>query len=677
MSRFRSNEDSGHFSLMDSLPRDPPDYRGRKALKVSKKPISLKINLTSANKKQVIAALRNIQQESTDEAGKENKELKYINLSTRKWPYSISLKANPIPPRDTLQKRFLISCLKSNKNEKYRIRSISYFGGALKVQFASGEILMEYGKVLQMSGLSPDIDQEDRNKFEKRFGCAILFFLKGQKKQQTNTESSSQSTRGRAELSNQKRMLFQQTTIIFPDAAFAKYGALGSKLPVKKNDISCSAFRDYLTWARIKEASDNFRIVVPPKPPKPKVFKSTSTGNKNLNSSWRPSSSQSLNDKLNEFSEKILNLVDLRISNAIKDLESRLAARFSYLMEAINVRLDNIKPVSLCLDPARSKGRIVMSPISINIEEAEMDEMEDYVREVIDKQTEVCARGIHKLIQKRDLICNEPKTGAMELRGTLSNSSFDHSDLFIRHSFRCSLDNCTIFITAPATDSSQGLLSVFKRTLNPQRLSQFTTPDLSYDVFLFCLFERNLIACNIYIRPRKIHLPKSKELMRYLLNPGVDFAFGDFNDPSQKWPSASAQIASYDNFGHDLMVWNLERNQLLFLNLFCCGNINASLGEINEFLVVFSDRFLSTVTRTNSFIRRPKLLSLFGRQLMVAKSYEDTASAQFWGSLYWPCRARFQLNIDKKCVGSLVLNSSPWWRTVSQQAGGGWIMEAS
>ncbi|KAL7677697.1 hypothetical protein ACOME3_003936 [Neoechinorhynchus agilis] len=222
-------------------------------------------------------------------------------------------------------------------------------------------------------------------------------------------------------------------------------------------------------------------------------------------------------------------------------------------------------------------------------------------------------------------------------------------------------------ITAPLTNHSHGFLSIVRRSLLPSRISEYSSTDLSYDIFSIFISARKFLLANVYIRPGKVHLAHNKIILRNTMESGVDLLFGDYNDPSPKWiksitrsarsysiiippcptftahssmsylyicywkntcsikPTVTSQTAIFHRARHDLIVWNFNRNILLNKNfklsslnislfnastLFCLShNRLFSLGDINVFLAQNSIAFFTAANRSLLSQTKPKLLS--------------------------------------------------------------------
>ncbi|KAL7669726.1 hypothetical protein ACOME3_004674 [Neoechinorhynchus agilis] len=96
--------------------------------------------------------------------------------------------------------------------------------------------------------------------------------------------------------------------------------------------------------------------------------------------------------------------------------------------------------------------------------------------------------------------------------------------------------------------------------------------------------------------------------------------------------------------------------QLLFLFHIC--NPGAYINLLNDFLASTSDAILTSTSMVIVSLIKPRLLSLYGRELFKANVVGDILSSKFWSSLYWPSRARFQLDQKRRKVRSMSLYCS-------------------
>ncbi|KAL7673395.1 hypothetical protein ACOME3_008254 [Neoechinorhynchus agilis] len=110
---------------------------------------------------------------------------------------------------------------------------------------------------------------------------------------------------------------------------------------------------------------------------------------------------------------------------------------------------------------------------------------------------------------------------------------------------------------------------------------------------------------------------------------------------------------------------------------------NVSLGDLNDYSADSSNSFLLSITRFIAGKDRPHLPALCGKELFKANSIGDTMLAKLWSSLYWPCRARHQLDREKNQIRSLLPYSSQWWHIAAKKflfrhtAASNWIREVN
>ncbi|KAL7668928.1 hypothetical protein ACOME3_009609 [Neoechinorhynchus agilis] len=141
-----------------------------------------------------------------------------------------------------------------------------------------------------VSGLSPDIELEDRKAFECKFGFEVVFFLKSLK-----------------------------TGKPIPRAVASRYS----------NKVIAPRMH---TAQQTSAAPHSFSL-------RPTVTLSSQTSN-------HIASSCSLDTKFEEFSENIMSLVERRINYAIQGLEKRLAAHFEALVNSIDNSLSGLLKTS-------------------------------------------------------------------------------------------------------------------------------------------------------------------------------------------------------------------------------------------------------------------------------------------------------------------------------------------
>ncbi|KAL7668241.1 hypothetical protein ACOME3_008951 [Neoechinorhynchus agilis] len=305
-----------------------------------------------------------------------------------------------------------------------------------------------YYSTFLVNRLSPDIDAADKKSFENKFGCEILFFLKSARTAKLIPRAVVKAPVDRRDALISERYCFQGMEINFSineisrldDFTFPRcsicqsWGHWSQRCPTKKSvcafcacnhhssacpkDTKCCAnckktghcafsksrpvFKQYLNWAQTKPSANNNANIVRQAPNKQVVHESAPPPSNEWRSERVSPNQDSINGKLRQFSDRIMQMVDLRINMAIQGLEKRLASHLDALMATISARLDNMFPHGSIDSPISCKRIRKASPVNPNLpnSDVEMSENELFVRDIIQEQSQVCVAGDHKPIQK-------------------------------------------------------------------------------------------------------------------------------------------------------------------------------------------------------------------------------------------------------------------------------------
>ncbi|KAL7673909.1 hypothetical protein ACOME3_000187 [Neoechinorhynchus agilis] len=122
----------------------------------------------------------------------------YLALPVKRWPYILTIKSNPIMPKDVIYNQSVAPWTRSFHNDGVkRIDRITYFGGILRVyltdsiwlsnlkDFVKSKLPRDVFSVEEITqrvqfmanGLQPNLAAEDKVEFEKLFNMKIKFFL--------------------------------------------------------------------------------------------------------------------------------------------------------------------------------------------------------------------------------------------------------------------------------------------------------------------------------------------------------------------------------------------------------------------------------------------------------------------------------------------------------------------
>ncbi|KAL7677511.1 hypothetical protein ACOME3_003748 [Neoechinorhynchus agilis] len=234
---------------------------------------------------------------------------KYIDRPTKRWPHTVILISNPILSREIMHQRLITPWLRTIKDDRERIKSISYFAGKIKIHFVGNNYVKQFAdfvdKHCDKSGISVTcrvyhhIDSEDRKDFERKYGCRILFLLKSRKSGALIPRSVAKAAVDVRDQLTSRRCFFQATEIKFIANDISNYddyhyprcnrcqklGHWAQKCPMKRNICpfcaeehcnencpktirgcancgqtghrafakSCSEFKKYVLWAQRKE----------------------------------------------------------------------------------------------------------------------------------------------------------------------------------------------------------------------------------------------------------------------------------------------------------------------------------------------------------------------------------------------------------------------------------------
>ncbi|KAL7669813.1 hypothetical protein ACOME3_004759 [Neoechinorhynchus agilis] len=406
-------------------------------------PNTLKIPISSSTRELLLSKPNN--------PSSSHEELIFLEAPLKKKSNVITLKANPTLPREELFKRFLSPWLKTLNDDIIRINSTTYFAGQLKIYFNGNLHLSNFHKFIETncdtSGVHPEIDTADKKSFENKFGCEILFFLKSARTAKFIPKAVVKAPADRRDALIKERCCFQGMEVNFSmndisrldDFTFPRcsiwqsWGHWSQRCPTKKSvcafcarnhhsstcpkDLKCCAnckkeghcafskscpiFKQYLNWAQ-RTYTNNSAKSVRPAPSKIAAHESAPPPPNKWPSERTSPDEVSIDEKLRHFSDKIMQMVDLRINMAIQGIEKRLASHLDALMATITSRLDNLFPHGSIDSPISCKRVRKASPVNPNLSnsDVEMHENELFVRDIIQEQSQVCETGVHKLIQE-------------------------------------------------------------------------------------------------------------------------------------------------------------------------------------------------------------------------------------------------------------------------------------
>ncbi|KAL7674205.1 hypothetical protein ACOME3_000484 [Neoechinorhynchus agilis] len=153
---------------------------------------------------------------------------------------------------------------------------------------------------------------------------------------------------------------------------------------------SCPVFKQYLNWAQTKPSANNNANIVRQAPNKQVVHESAPPSSNEWRSERMSPNQDSIDGKLRQFSDRIMQMVDLRINMAIQGLEKRLASHLDALMATISSRLDNMFPHGSIDSPISCKRIRKASPVNPNLpnSDVEMSENELFIRDIIQEQSQ-------------------------------------------------------------------------------------------------------------------------------------------------------------------------------------------------------------------------------------------------------------------------------------------------
>ncbi|KAL7670017.1 hypothetical protein ACOME3_004959 [Neoechinorhynchus agilis] len=171
----------------------------------------------------------------------------YLALPVKRWPYILTIKSNPIMPKDVIYNQSVAPWTRSFHNDGVkRIDRITYFGGILRVyltdsiwlsnlkDFVKSKLPRDVFSVEEITqrvqfmanGLQPNLAAEDKVEFEKLFNVKIKFFLNSRR---SGTPISIAMVEGSRQVRDDlcKKMHSIKMTIFFLTATFATNGDTG------------------------------------------------------------------------------------------------------------------------------------------------------------------------------------------------------------------------------------------------------------------------------------------------------------------------------------------------------------------------------------------------------------------------------------------------------------------